>query len=81
MTASPVDVHTELANLPKQAWTPAYQARKPRAAETGVQIEPCDGAWVAEGPDLTRSRVERGLRAGQGAGRALSGSSRASMTR
>jgi len=42
------DIHTALAQLPKQAWTPAYQARKPRAAESGVQIEPRDGAWVAE---------------------------------
>jgi hypothetical protein len=42
------DIHPALATLPKQAWTPAYQARKPRAAELGVQIEPRDGAWVAE---------------------------------
>ena len=42
------DIHPALATLPKQAWTPAYQARKPRAAEHGVQIEPRDGAWVAE---------------------------------
>jgi Transposase DDE domain group 1 len=42
------DIHTALTLLPKQAWTPAYQARKPRAAERGVQIEPRDGAWVAE---------------------------------
>jgi hypothetical protein len=34
--------------LPAPAWTPAYQARKPRAAEDGVQIEIRDGAWVAE---------------------------------
>lgn len=43
-----LDVHTALAALPAAAWTPAYQARKPRAAEHGVQIEPRDGAWVAE---------------------------------
>jgi hypothetical protein len=43
-----LDVATALALLPKTAWTPAYQARKPRAAEDGVQIEPRDGAWVAE---------------------------------
>jgi hypothetical protein len=43
-----LDVATALAALPKGAWTPAYQARKPRAAEQGVQIEPRDGAWVAE---------------------------------
>ena len=43
-----VDIHTALAQLPEAAWTPAYQARKPRAAERGVQIEPRDGAWVAE---------------------------------
>jgi hypothetical protein len=47
-----LDVHTALAQLPKQAWTPAYQARQPRAAETGVQIEPRDGAWVAEATGL-----------------------------
>lgn len=46
------DIHTALATLPKQAWTPAYQARKPRAAEHGVQIEPRDGAWVAEATHL-----------------------------
>ena len=39
---------TALALLLKAAWAPAYQARKPRAAEHGVQIEPRDGAWVAE---------------------------------
>ncbi len=42
------DIHTALAIIPKTAWTPAYQARKPRAAESGVQIETRDGAWVAE---------------------------------
>ncbi len=42
------DVHTALAQLPGAAWTPAYQARKPRALEQGQQIEPRDGAWVAE---------------------------------
>src|ERR687884_2252268 len=35
-----LDVTTALQLLPNTAWTPAYQARKPRAAETGVQIEP-----------------------------------------
>jgi hypothetical protein len=29
-------VRTALTQLPPAAWTPAYQARKPRAAETGV---------------------------------------------
>jgi len=43
-----LDIHTALAALPPAAWTPAYQARRPRAAETGIQIEPRDGAWVAE---------------------------------
>jgi len=43
-----LDLTTALAVLPQTAWTPAYQARKPRAAEAGVQIEPRDGAWVAE---------------------------------
>jgi len=47
-----LDIHTALAKLPKRAWTPAYQARRPRAAETGVQIEPRDGAWVAEATGL-----------------------------
>jgi hypothetical protein len=42
------DIATALTTLPTAAWTPAYQARKPRAAEHGVQIEPRDGAWVAE---------------------------------
>jgi hypothetical protein len=46
------DVHGALAALPAAAWTPAYQARKPRAAETGVQIEPREGAWVAEASGL-----------------------------
>jgi hypothetical protein len=31
-----LDVRTALTQLPPAAWTPAYQARKPRAAETGV---------------------------------------------
>ena len=43
-----LDIGPALTLLPTTAWTPAYQARKPRAAQTGVQIEPCDGAWVAE---------------------------------
>jgi Transposase DDE domain group 1 len=47
-----LDVHTALAMLPKQAWTPAYLARRPRAVEAGVQIEPRDGAWVAEATGL-----------------------------
>ena len=47
------DIHTALAVLPTTAWTPAYQARKPRAAETGVgQIQPRDGAGVAEASGL-----------------------------
>jgi hypothetical protein len=46
------DIHTALAQLPAAAWTPAYQARKPRAGETGVQIDPRDGAWVAEASGL-----------------------------
>jgi uracil-DNA glycosylase len=51
-----LDVHTALAQLPMQAWNPPYQARKPRAAETGVQIEPRDGAWVAEATSLLQLR-------------------------
>ncbi len=47
-----LDIATALATIPKRARTPAYQARKPRAAETGVQIEPRDGAWVAEATGL-----------------------------
>ena len=47
-----LDVATALASLPKQAWTPAYQAGRPRAAETGVLIEPRDGPWVAEATGL-----------------------------
>jgi hypothetical protein len=47
-----LDIHSALALLPATAWTPAYQARKPRAAETGTQIEPRDGAWVAEATGL-----------------------------
>ncbi|MDQ4033922.1 MAG: hypothetical protein M3332_17455, partial [Actinomycetota bacterium] len=42
------DIHAAVALLPGSAWTPAYQARKPRAEEHGVHIEPHDGAWVAE---------------------------------
>jgi Transposase DDE domain group 1 len=42
------DIHAALDALPPAAWTPAYQARKPRAGEHGVQIHPRDGAWVAE---------------------------------
>jgi hypothetical protein len=51
-----LDVATALAHLPTQAWTPAYQARRPRAAEHGVQIEPRDGAWVAEATGLIELR-------------------------
>jgi hypothetical protein len=47
-----LDIHAALGLLPRAAWTPAYQARKPRAAETGIQIEPRDGAWVAEATGL-----------------------------
>jgi hypothetical protein len=46
------DIHTALATLPKTAWTCAYQARKPRATEHGVQIEPRDGAWVTDATHL-----------------------------
>ena len=46
------DIHTALQRLPATAWNPAYQARKPRAAEHGVQIETRDGAWVAEATGL-----------------------------
>jgi hypothetical protein len=45
------DIHTALTLLPQQAWTPAYQPRKP-PPPNGVQIEPRDGAWVAEATDL-----------------------------
>ena len=43
-----VDIHTALAQLPAAAWTPAYQATKPRAGQSGPQIGLRDGAWVAE---------------------------------
>jgi hypothetical protein len=42
------DIHWVLAQLPEQAWTPAYQVRAPRASESGPVIEPREGAWVAE---------------------------------
>ncbi len=42
------DIHPALAALPAEAWTPAYQATKPRAGQIGPRIEPRDGAWVAE---------------------------------
>jgi hypothetical protein len=38
-----LDVATALAHLPEQAWTPAYQARKPRAAEHGCRSNPATG--------------------------------------
>lgn len=41
-----------LAALPGQAWSPAYQARKPRTGEAGPVIEPRDAAWVAEATGL-----------------------------
>lgn len=47
-----LDVRTALAVLPAAAWSPAYQARRPRSAEQGVQIESRDGAWVAEATGL-----------------------------
>jgi hypothetical protein len=46
------DIPAALRLLPRTAWTPAYQARKPRAGEHGIQIHPRDGAWVAELTDL-----------------------------
>ena len=46
------DIHTALAQLPPAAWTPAYQATKPRAGQSGPQIELRDGAWVAELTEL-----------------------------
>ena len=42
------DIATALRLLPETAWTPAYQATKPRAGQSDLQIEPRDGAWVAE---------------------------------
>ncbi len=47
-----LDVHTALRELDAGDWNPAYQARRPRAAEHGVQIEPRDGAWVVEATGL-----------------------------
>jgi hypothetical protein len=46
------DIHRVLAQLPEQAWTPAYQVRAPRAGEHDPVIEPRDGAWVAEATGL-----------------------------
>jgi hypothetical protein len=46
------DIHTMLAQLPEQAWTPAYQVRAPRADEHGPVVEPRDGAQVAEATGL-----------------------------
>ena len=46
------DIHIVLAQLPEQAWTPAYQVRAPRAGEPGPVVEPRDGAWVAEATGL-----------------------------
>ena len=45
------DIHWVLAQLPEQAWTPAYQVAKPRAGQRGPIIEPREGAWVAEATD------------------------------
>jgi hypothetical protein len=42
------DIATALRLLPESAWTPAYQATKPRAGQSGRHIEARDGAWVAE---------------------------------
>ena len=52
---APLDVHTALALLPAAAWTPAYQARKPRAAEDGVQIQLRDGGTGRRGHRPGRS--------------------------
>jgi hypothetical protein len=46
------DILAALRLLPQAAWTPAYQARAPLAGEQGPQIQPRDGAWVAELTDL-----------------------------
>ena len=46
------DIHWVLAQLPGQAWTPAYQVRAPHAGEPGPVIEPRDGAAVAEATGL-----------------------------
>ncbi len=46
------DIHRVLAQLPEQAWTPAYQVRPSRAGQRGPVIEPRDGAWVAEATGL-----------------------------
>jgi hypothetical protein len=40
------DIHRVLAQLPEQAWTPAYQVRVPRAGEPHPVIEPRDGPAV-----------------------------------
>ncbi|HEX8758672.1 MAG TPA: IS1380 family transposase [Pseudonocardiaceae bacterium] len=46
------DIHWVLAQLPEQAWTPAYQVPAPHAGEPGPVIEPRDGAAVAEATGL-----------------------------
>jgi hypothetical protein len=46
------EIRTALRLLPQTAWTPAYQATKPPAGQSGPQIQPRDGAWVAELTDL-----------------------------
>ncbi len=58
-----VDIHSALELLPTGAWTPAYQARKPRAGQTGPQIEVRDGAWSprsAPWSTCPRGHQERG---------------------
>jgi hypothetical protein len=47
-----LDVHSALAHLPAAAWTPTYHVRPPRAAQDGEQLEPHEGAWVAEATGL-----------------------------
>lgn len=46
------NIPAALRLLPQLAWTPAYQATQPRAGQSGPQIHPRDGAWVAELTDL-----------------------------
>jgi len=53
------DVHTALAQLPAAAWTPAYQATKPRAGQQ------CRGSNLATGPGSPSSPGWSTCRPGQ----------------
>jgi len=54
-----VDIHAALAQLPPAAWTPAYQATKPRAGQQ------CRGSNLATGPGSPSSPGWSTCRPGQ----------------